>query len=215
MKNLLKIMAVFATVLGLLTSAAVAQNSCQTDAFSITQNGDDNLSFAQYSSLPFGATFTLTVTAVQISGTFEGTSPTPVDPRATFTDVVSLSNINYPPANLTETDNYVGSAPLAQNVPAPFSSSSFTPLPNSSFSTITINLPNADLANLTGNGTFDLDVSSLLNASTIGVNIPNSTYTVEGTLMVCALPEPSSWTLGLIVMALLILLRWRVRSIPE
>lgn len=204
MKNhFFKFMAVVAVAAGLLVTHAAAQ-SCQTDPFTITNDGDINLQFQDFSSLAQianGVSLTLTVTGVTASGTLQGTSPTPVDPQVTFTDVISLHNVNYPPANLTETDNYVGSTPIVQNEPAPFTADAFEPIPNSSNSVITATLPNADLANFVGNGTFDLDIVSQLTTSNfVGANNPNMTYTVTGSAMICpvviAAPEPSAWLLA-------------------
>ncbi|HUB68229.1 MAG TPA: hypothetical protein VL981_12155 [Candidatus Methylacidiphilales bacterium] len=194
-RNLLKLLVIFAALSVGFSSKAIGQD-CQTDPFSITNNGDDNLRFNDFPTLTGleGVMITMTVTSVDATGQFQGASSTPIIPQATFVDFISLSDVNYPPAQLTETDNYTGSAPLAQNATVSFNADNFTPLPNSSASTITMNLPNADLANMVGNGQFNLDINSQLpNPNPSGVNIPNYTYMVMGNVMVCPefVPEPS------------------------
>jgi hypothetical protein len=190
--NLLKVIMLLAVVFGLLPSLAVAQ--CVTDDFSIsnTVNGnDDNLLFNDFSTLAGleGVTITMKVTSLDVSGEFQGTSQTAVIPTADFVDTISLSNVNNPPAALTETDDYVGSSAIVQNQFLNFNTSNFIPLPNSSTSFVTTNL-----ANFVGNGQFDLDVVSRFPVPQVsGANIQNFSYTLQGTVMVCPefVPEPS------------------------
>jgi hypothetical protein len=98
-----------------------------------------------------------------------------------------------------------------------FTANNFQPLPNSSDSVIAATLPNADLANLVGTGQFDLDiVSQMTESGFVGVNNPNMTYTVDGTVMVCpiAVPEPAAWIFAVSITGVLVYLRARMRQAP-